>query len=167
MTADRVQRRRGFVEEDQLGLAHQRGREAQALLHALRERAHAIVRALRKPDRVQRRPDLLLPDRAWQRRQLAVEGENLARVEPALVAEKLRQVADAPPRVEVADWLAEEPRLARGRPEQAEQELHRGRLPGAVGTEKSEDLATRHRHRKAGQRNRAAEPLRQVDGVYG
>ena len=55
--------------------------------------------------------DLVLPARARQRRELAVQGQHLARGEPALVAEQLGQVADPPPRPQVADGLAEQPRL--------------------------------------------------------
>src|SRR5205807_2481578 len=89
------------------------------------------------------------------------------RTEPGLVAKQLGHVADSPARRQIADPLAEEPCLARGWLDQAEEQLDRGRLARAVGTEKAEDLAPGHGHGEAGQRDGAAEPFGQVDGVNG
>ena len=164
--ADRVERRRRLVEEDEVGLAQQRGAEAETLLHALGEGAHAVAGAFAEAHRLQYRADLILPARARQRRELAVEGEDLGRGEPGLVAEQLRQVADPAPRAQVAKAPAQQPPLSRCRLEQAEQQLHRGRLAGPVGAEKAEHLAARDRHGQPGQRDRAAKRLGELDRLH-
>ena len=112
VAADRVQCGRGLVEKHELGLAEQGGAEAEALLHSFRERAHAGVAAVGEADRFERVRDLLPPRRTFERCQLAVEGEDLARGQPALVAEKLRQVADALSCFEVPDGFSQQPRLS-------------------------------------------------------
>ena len=70
-----------------------------------------------------------------------VELEDLAGAEPGLVAEQLGQVADPPPRRAVAERRAEDRAAAAGRAGEAEQQLDRGRLAGAVRPEEAEDLA--------------------------
>src|SRR2546421_73388 len=82
-----------------------------------------ITAALRQPDGLQGAGDLLLPGRPRQGRELAVQRENLARGQPALVSKELGQVADAPPDAEVADGLTQQPALASTRLEQAQQQL--------------------------------------------
>src|SRR2546423_499363 len=165
--ADRIERGGRLVEEDELRLSQQRGAEAEPLLHALGEGAHAIARAVTQPDGVDHGLDLVFPARARQRRELAVQREHLLGGEPALVPEKLGKVADVASSPEVADRLAEEPPLARSRPQQAEEELDGGGLAGAVGAEKTEHLAARHGHRETGQRDCTAEALGQLDGFDG
>jgi hypothetical protein len=165
VAAHGVERRGRLVEEDQLGLAQQRGSQPEPLLHAFRERAHAILVALRQPDRLEGRGDLVVPARTRERRQLAVKGENFACGKPALVAEELRQVADVAPGLQVPDRAAQEPGLTGGRLEEPQQQFHRRRLAGSVRSEKPEHLTTRHGHREPGQGDGPAELLRQADGL--
>src|SRR5260370_15876518 len=132
VAADGVERRRWFIEEHELWLADQRGREPQALLHAFRKGAHPIVGALRQPDCLERGRNLVLPGRARERRELAVEREDLSRVEPSLVTKELRQVADAPTGLEAAHLFAPYPRLATARFAQPERHPHPPRPPRAL-----------------------------------
>src|SRR5258708_26506450 len=164
-TPDGVERRCGFVEEYQLGVAQQGGAQAEPLLHAFREGADSIVRAISQADRVERRPDLVLPTLARQRGQLAVQGQYLASGQPALIAEQLGQVAEVTPGLQVSDRTAEQPPLPRARLQKPEQQLHGSRLARTVGTQEAEDLAPRDRHRKPGQRDLLAELLGQLDGL--
>src|SRR5439155_18162201 len=111
--------------------------------------------------------DLVLPARAGQRRQLAVEGQDFRSRQPTLIAEELRQVADMTSGPQVSDGPAEQPALARGGFQETEQQLHRGRLAGAVGAEESKHLAPRHRHRETGESDGVAESLGQLHRLNG
>ena len=84
---------------------------------------------------------------------------------PPLVAEQLRQIAKPPPRCEVTNMSAEYPTLARRGLRQPDQQLDRGRLAGAVRSEKSEDLGATHAHGQTGERDRLPIPLGKVLGV--
>ena len=140
--SDRVERRCRFVEEDEVGRAEQRDAEAEPLLHPLGEPA----RPRRPPDRPGRRRS-----RAWRRRrrpirrrqagQLGVEQEHLTGAQPWLVAEELRQVADPAAGRAVAERGAEDPTRAARRTRQAEQQLDRRGLPGAVRPQQADELA--------------------------
>ncbi len=56
--AHRIERRRRFVEHDELRLAEQGDAEAESLLHALRERPDEVVGSVGQPDRIERGRDL-------------------------------------------------------------------------------------------------------------
>src|SRR4029077_10125754 len=66
MAADRVERRRRFVEEYELWLAYERGGGPQPLLPVVRESDSPSVGPPRQPDRLQRGRDLVLPCRTRQ-----------------------------------------------------------------------------------------------------
>src|SRR6185437_11187766 len=72
-----------------------------------------------------------------------MEIEVLTNGELGVERKRLRHVADAPARVEVAgvDLLAEKQGVAFIRRQQSGQHLHRRRLAGAVRPDKAEDLA--------------------------
>ena len=147
------------------GSAEQGDAEAEALLHALRERPDQVVGPVGQPDGVERRVDLgrARPDdgRSGQR---AVEREHLAGAQPRLVAEQLGQVADAPARLPVAERCAEHgAAVAGGRPGETEQQLDRGGLARAVRPEEAEHLAALDAHRQPGQGRRPPVALDQVD----
>ena len=89
--------------------------------------------------------------------------EHLATAQPGLVAEELGQVADASARFAITGRAAEQAGLAGGRTGEAEQQLDGRRLARAVGTEEAEDLARRHAHRQAIERDRA--PVALDEGV--
>src|SRR6266851_2773579 len=96
-----------------------------------------------------------------------MKSEHLARGEPALVAKQLGQVADLAARLQVPDRPAQQRALAGGGFEKAEQQLDRGRLARAVGSEKPEDLATRNSHREPGKGNGVPEPFGKVQRLDG
>src|SRR6266576_1649441 len=164
---DRVEGRCRLIQEDKLRLAKQRGTQAEALLHALGERADAVVGPTGQSNRLQGCLYLVLPTRARQRRELAVQGEHLSCGQPGLIAKELWQVADPAPRAKVSDWPAEQGALSRRRLEEAEQELHRRRLARTVGAEKPEHLTPQHSHGKAGKRDGMAEAFGQLDCLDG
>ena len=74
-------------------------------------------------------------------RQLAMQGQHLARRHPALVTEQLGQVPDSLPRGEIAQRCAQDRARAGAGMRQPQQQLDRGRLAGAVGSEEPVDLA--------------------------
>ena len=148
VAADRVERGRRLVEDHERRVAEERGREAEALLHALREAGRPVAAAVREADerrghgrsRRVRRPALGRPAR------LRVELEHLAGREPRLVAEQLRAGSRCARRASRSPSGAAEDRAARRRRAgEAEEQLDRGRLAGAVGTEEPEHLARARR----------------------
>jgi hypothetical protein len=70
-----------------------------------------------------------------------VELEHPRAGQPIVETEVFGQVADAATGLGVADRLAEDARLAAGRPYQSDQDLDGRRLAGPVRTQKAEDLA--------------------------
>src|SRR5262249_30325127 len=87
--------------------------------------------------------------------------EKLAPSEPLLKAKVLGQKSDARPSLPVAERLPENEGVASGRPREAEQHLHRRRLPGAVRTEEAEDLTPTHGQGEVVDCKLLAEPLPQ------
>ena len=104
VAADRVERGRGLVEDHERRVAHERRREPEPLLHALREAASAVAGAVGEPGEPEDALDLR-PDGPWHGSpaELRVQRQHLVRGQPGLVAEQLGQVADPPPRLAVAD----------------------------------------------------------------
>ena len=111
--------------------------------------AVAVVGAVGEADDAEDALDLRLAALRRQPGELRVEHQDLAGRQPRLVAEQLGQVADPPARLAVADRPAQHLAVARGRPREAEQQLHRGRLAGAVGPEEAEHLAAPRRGGRA------------------
>src|SRR5712691_12938509 len=130
--ADRIERARRLVEDDEVGRAEERDAETEPLLHSLRERADAARSAVGEPDDRERVLDLALPRGPVEPRELAVQREHLARGEPRLITEQLGQVADAAECVAIADRRTEDLSVTRRRRREAEQQLHRRRLARAV-----------------------------------
>ena len=152
--AERVERRCRLVEEHELRVPEQRDTQPEPLLHPLREAAHGVVGTIGQPDPVERLVDGSPSIGGGDPAEPRVEREDLAGVQPGLVAEELGQVADPRPGRAVAERGAEDATAARRRPGEAEQELDRGRLAGAVGTEQPDDLATPDDQVEAGQGRR-------------
>src|ERR1700694_4036948 len=115
MAPDRIERRCRLVEEHQLRPAKQRHAQPQPLLHSLGEAFDLVVRAVGQPDHVERELNFRLPFGARHARQLAMQPEHLARLHPALIAEQLGQIAQAPPGLQVADRRPKHPSLSRRR----------------------------------------------------
>ena len=139
----RVEARRGLVEEDEIGVVHQRAREHQASLHAPGELLDAAVgarlerREFEKPR--QARGDLPLGDPEVA----AVDEEVLAHREVGIEVVHLGH--DAHPDAALARRLrhrvAEQRDGAFVRRREAEQHAQRGGLARAVGPEQAEALA--------------------------
>ena len=83
--------------------------------------------------------------------------------QPIVEAKVLGQVADAPARFGVARRLAEQARLAAGRPHQAEQDLDRRRLARAVRAQEAEHLTRLDREVQPVKRDFAAVLLAEGD----
>ncbi len=141
LAPDRVEGGRRLVEDHQRRVAQQRGRQPEALLHALREAAGPVVGAVGEADEGEDPLDLRAPVLPRQPGELRVEGQHLARGQPGLVAEQLGQIAHAASRLAVADRAAEDLARPCRRPREPEEELDRRGLAGAVGTEEAEHLA--------------------------
>jgi len=93
-----------------------------------------------------------------------VQLEVLPHRELVVERKRLRHVADATARLEVAgiDFLAEEPGLALGGREQPREHLHRRRLAAAVRAEEAKDLAAADAEAHVVDGGEAAEAHRQV-----
>src|SRR5438552_11519237 len=143
MTPDRVQRRGWLVEQDQLGAAKQSDAKPKPLLHPLGEPFDFVVRAIGQPDHLEREVDLRLPFGSRHTGELAVQPEHLPCLHPALVAEQLGQVAEAPAGLQVANRRAQHPSLPGRWQRKANQELYRRGLAGAVGPEEPKTSARR------------------------
>ena len=136
---DRVQARGRFVEEQQLGVVDQRPREGQPHLHSLGVLANSRVGVIGQPHRVEQRQRV--------RRVAGVERREEAQVleagELLIVIRQLEGDTDALVVVGSPGQRVLPPHrgLAAVTSQQADQELLRGGLPGAAGTEKPEDLA--------------------------
>ena len=119
--ADRVERRRRLVEQDQLGLAQERHAEPEPLLHALREAADRVVGPVGQPDELEGVVDGAAPRAAGGiRASSAWSAQHLAGAQPRLVAEELGQVPDPAPgrrgRRAARPGRARCPRVGRARP---------------------------------------------------
>ena len=156
LPARRIEGRSRFVENDQFGRAEQGYAEPQPLLHPLGESLDRRVGPLRQAHQLQGFVRLPAPARPRQSGQFAVEGKDLARGHPALVAEQLGQIPDPAPRPYVAERRPQDRAAAGRRARQAQQQLHGRRLAGAVRAEEAEDLAAADGHRQARQRHDTA-----------
>ena len=94
------------------GPGHQRDRQAEPLLHALGEAAHAVARAGRPDPRAPARPAARRPGRRHPTRRTCRLSTSVGR-EPGLVAEQLREVAHPLARARVGGRAAEQQHLAR------------------------------------------------------
>ena len=116
---DRVERRGRLIEQDQLRVAEQRDAKAEALLHALREPADRVSRAIREPDPIERLVDRGRVARGGQACEPGVQREHLAGRQPRLVPKELGQVADLRARRAIAERCPRtlpDPRVGRARP---------------------------------------------------
>ena len=115
-------------------------RQADALGHALRVAANAVVAAPAQARPVEDLGDARRRSAALEARPAGVQLEQRRAGQPIVKAEVLGQVADPPAGLGIASSLSEQARLAAGRRNQAEQDLDRRRLAGAVGAQKAEDF---------------------------
>ena len=138
--ADRVEARGRLVEDEQLGVVHQRLRESEPARHALRELARRAVRDLGEADHLEQFVGAAPARAAVEPEELAVVVERLGRVEEPVEVGLLGQVSDLALHRDVARVAAEDHQLAARLVQQAEDHLDGGRLARAVRPEQSEDL---------------------------
>ena len=131
---------RRLVEEDEDWIVHERLRELHALLHSGRVPADRTVALLEQPDMAQRLGRAGARVRPRQAADLRHVGEELGRRDVLRQAVVLRHVPEAAPHCHVGRGrLAEHLCGARGRLDQAEEELDRRALPGSVRPEQPGD----------------------------
>ena len=162
--ASRVEAARGLVQHDELWGMKQRLGDAQALLHAVAEPAHARIGPLQQPHDLEHLVDALLAHRAGHAAEQAqVPARRHERVERGVVDEAADVAQGALPVTghAVAGDLGV---AARGVDEAQRQPDHR-RLAGPVGPQKAEHVAGADRHVEAVDRTQAAELL--GEGVGG
>src|SRR5450755_3332796 len=142
----RVEAVGGLVEHEQLRVAEQRRGEREPLAHARRVLARATVGGSRQFDELQHGFDARggQPGQHGQRTQMVTPRP------PGVKARNLERRADRSDRVgERRERPAEDRRLARGRPRQAEQDTQRRRLAGAVRAQEPGHGASPHLEREA------------------
>ena len=134
----RIQSGDGLVEDQQLGLVHERLHEAELLAIAGRELPHGSVE--RGVEAVRQLVAHAPVDATME---ICEEVEHLGAGELLKEREIAGEESDTPPDLEapLARVDPEDRRRARGRTDQVDEETHGRRLPGAVRSEESEDLA--------------------------
>jgi hypothetical protein len=112
--------------------------EANALRHAFRISANAVLAPTCQADKLEDFGDALASFGAAHAREARVKIEQGVPGQPIVKSEIFRQVTDAPACLSVARRLTEDARLTAGRGDQAEQDLYRCRLTRAVRSEEPE-----------------------------
>ena len=158
LDGDRVETGERLVEDEQVGLVHERGGELDALLVAVRElldgRRGAVAEAepLEPPVRGGERGR---PVEAVELGEVGeLDGGRHLRIEAAL----LGHVAEPEPRLPV-DGAVVPAHLARVERDEAEHAPHRRRLAGPVRAEEADDPPARNLERGAVERDDRSEPL--------
>ena len=165
--ADRVEPGERLVQDEQIRIVDQRGRQLHALLVAVREGLELVALPCR------RRPGARSsagPSRGRRAARHAVQPAQVlelfqhdhAGVEAAL----LRHVAEGAARLAV-DGRAAPAHLAAVQGDHADDGPHGRRLAGAVGAEEAEDLAGRHGERQPVQGDHVAVAPPQVEELQG
>src|SRR6266851_1986098 len=148
----------GFVEEEDLGLVDERGRDTEALLLSARQLGYRRARLLGQVH--------LLQDRHGIDRAVVERAEHVEQLEQVQAIEEGRGLELHPDQVlhflrVLADVDAGDDRLAVVRTAQALEDLDRRRLAGTIGAEQSEDLALLDPERDAVNRHQAPVPFSQ------
>ena len=165
--AERVQARRGLVEEDEVGVAEKGLGEADSLLHALAVLAQALIARLGELHPAEQSLQGLLERRAAEAQEAPVEPQQLAAAQPLVKGEVLGQVAHAGTGPRGADRRPEQTAAPRRRVDEAEEHLDRGRLARPVRPQEAEDLAPRHGQGEVPNRDLGAEVLAERLGLEG
>ena len=140
--ADDVEAGERLVEDDQLGIVQQRGRQQHLLPHAFRERRQRRVLIVFEAEQFQEALDLRLEHRVVHAAQAADQAQVLRRGEVRVEKRLFGNVAEllSIRRQVFEDRLALPQHVAVARLHQADEHADRGRLAGAVGAEIAEDL---------------------------
>ncbi|CAM2150331.1 hypothetical protein PT2222_230055 [Paraburkholderia tropica] len=166
---DRIDARGRFVEDQQLGLVDHRHREREPLAHAERQAVGQRVERVGEVEALDHFVDARRNVGFGHMKQTRVQHQILAHREFAIERKRLRHVAHAAARVEVAriDFVPEQPGFAFGRGQQAREHFHRRRLAAAVRAEKAENLAALNAKAHVIDGHEVAETHRQVFGLDG
>jgi hypothetical protein len=141
--AERVDRRRRLVEDQDVGVFHESVRDAEALEHAPRVRLDLVVGSGGQADLLEDLLDRRLGELPRDAIQAGGVAEVLAAGQVGVEADGIGHITDAAFDVERIPCGVEpdDPGLAAGRLGQPEQHQDRRRLTGAVLAEQPEDLA--------------------------
>jgi hypothetical protein len=152
---DRVEAGERLVEHQQLRAMHERRRELHALLVAERQRLQLVARAIGQAEALEQLVAAGLRSGGAQPVQPREVDELVAHAHLRIEAALLRHVAEAAARVSVQRRAV--PRhLARVGAEHAEDDPHRARLAGAVGSDEAGHAAGLHVEREAVERDDGA-----------
>ena len=139
----RIDPRRGLVQDQQLGIVHDRHGQRKTLPHAERERIGFSVGIVDKTDIDQEFGDTVLDVVLGQMKKAGMKKEVLPHGEFAVERERLRHEADAPADRQVAgiDRPSAHLGLSLAGRQQSGQHLHGRGLAAAVGAEEAEDFS--------------------------
>jgi len=138
-------------------------RQTNPLGHALRVGPNPVAAPPSQPDALEGLGNATPAFGRVYAGQPPVQVEQLGARQPVMKAKILGQVTDSPPGFGIADGLAEQARLAAARRNQAQQDLDRRRLAGAVGAQKAEDFTRLDDQVQPVQRDLAAVLLAESD----
>ena len=143
--ADRVEPGGRLVEEQHVGVVHQRGGEVEPATHAARVGVDAPVERVAEVDQRAELDQPLVDLLAGEPVELALQAQQLDAGLLRVEGDVLQRDADAEAHLlrPLGDVEARHRRLPAGGREQRAEHLHRGRLAGAVGSEQAVDLAPR------------------------
>jgi hypothetical protein len=160
--AGRVEPVHRLVQDQQRRVGQQAARHAEALAHAQRVALDAVIATRGEPDALQRAVD---PRRGVIAARGGMDLHVLAAGQVRVKARLLDDRADASERrgTVTRQVAPEQPHATAGRLGQAEQQPDERGLAGAVGAQKAEGAAARHRQVDAVKRHPRAEPLTEAD----
>ena len=150
----------GLVEDEELGVTEQAGRDTQTLAHAHGVLRHLVVGPVQDADTLERRGD------AGLGRRLTCRGEDLQVLPAGQVSVEAGFVDDGPHPGQrlvamARDGMAEERHRAGVGVGQTEEDPDQGRLPGPIGPEIPEGAASRDQEFHAIDGDVLPEPLRE------
>ena len=138
--SDRIDAVRRLVEQEDVGLVHQRGGQAEPLRHPFGELLDPHVGPVGEAHALEEPRDPGTEVRSIDARHPPEDRQRLARRQVPGETVPLREIADPAPALRVADANPEERCLVGRGMRQAQEDLDRGRLAGAVWAQKPEDL---------------------------
>src|SRR5690606_12804920 len=140
-SANGIETAEGFIEDEKVGIAHQRLREADALLHPLGEPPDGPLSRMRQAHALDQELTSRSSRIARESGAATGQGENLHGKEARVKRRMCGEITDASEAVRAIVIDAEHRDAAFGGEDQAEETLERGGFAGAVRAKESEDLA--------------------------